>query len=282
MPGRGDRLIAGLIGDHIQNTRLPAALGLLCRAAGVALEFELIDSAKRSGFAFGSEADGLAARGWTGVSVTHPHKLAAAHYVGDGMEADAAHLGACNLLRFDPGGVVGFNTDYSGFLSAWRAFRGDAAPGRVAMAGAGGVARALGPALAALGAAEIVIWDLDQARAQTAAAALGPLARAVPIAAAADETRAADGLVNATAVGFGDGLGSALPLMALGGQSWAFDAVYTPTDTAFLKAAADAGVDTLTGFDLFSHMAIHTFEAYTGRCLDPPNALETLAALRPT
>ncbi len=43
-------------------------------------------------------------------------------------------------------------------------------PGRVAMAGAGGVARAIAPALAEPGANEISVWDTDPARARTLAA----------------------------------------------------------------------------------------------------------------
>jgi len=67
----------------------------------------------------------------------------------------------------------------------------------------------------------------------------------------------------------------------IGPQSWAFDAVYTPTNTAFLKTCRAAGLDCLTGFDLFCHMAIGSFEAYTGHAVDKPSALQKLASLRP-
>ena len=67
----------------------------------------------------------------------------------------------------------------------------------------------------------------------------------------------------------------------MGGQRWAFDAVYTPTNTVFLMAAAEAGLNTISGFDLFRHMAIGSFEAYTGIRLDAEKTLAKLAALKP-
>ncbi len=154
-------LRAGLIGEHISRTRLPMALKIMCDMAGWQLDFDLIDTADRPGFDFGGTVDGLRSQDWTGVTVTHPYKTAAANYAGDGMLPELRALGASNTLVFGPP-LIGHNTDFTGFIGAWTAQMGDMPVGRVAMAGAGGVARALGPALARLGATEIVIWDTDR------------------------------------------------------------------------------------------------------------------------
>ena len=45
-------LRCGLIGDHIGQTRFPAALQLMCQEAGIELSFELIDTAGQSDFDF--------------------------------------------------------------------------------------------------------------------------------------------------------------------------------------------------------------------------------------
>ncbi|MGC9369679.1 MAG: hypothetical protein ACP5DX_09110, partial [Paracoccaceae bacterium] len=124
-------LRAGLIGAHIGRTRLPAALRLMCNAAGLDFGFELIDTAGRGDFDFAATVAGCRAAGWTGVSVTHPHKTQAADWAGVDMADESRALGACNLLVFGPP-LRGLNTDYTGFLSAWRAERGGALPGRVA------------------------------------------------------------------------------------------------------------------------------------------------------
>jgi shikimate dehydrogenase len=66
--------------------------------------------------------------------------------------------------------------------------------------------------------------------------------------------------------------GSAIPANLLGGQSWAFDAVYTPIETEFLRAARAAGLDTLSGYELFFQQGIKAFELFTGR-VPPLDAL---------
>ena len=269
----------GLIGAHIGRSRLRSALEIMCKAQDLALEFTPIDTAERPAFDFVREVDGLRAAGWTGVTVTHPWKTHAAAYAGRGRAAVSGTLGAANTLLFGEA-VTGHNTDYSGFLAAWQAAMGRP-PGRVAMAGAGGVASALGPALARLGATEIAIWDTDATRAEELAARIGHVARPCPEDAKADAIRTADGLVNATPIGMVQHPGSAFDPALLGGQSWAFDAVYTPTDTAFLVAAECAGLRTLTGFDLFRYMAMDSFALYSGRRPDAGQTLAALDALRP-
>nr|WP_239479614.1 shikimate dehydrogenase [Actibacterium sp. 188UL27-1] len=271
---------AGLIGENISRTRLPAALQIMCNRAGLHLEFELIDTADRVEFDLAACVDDLRQRGWSGVTVTHPWKRAAAQYAGPGMAEDVAHLGAANLLVFGDT-VAGFNTDYSGFLSAWRAQLGQDVPGRVAMAGAGGVARALGPALQTLGALHVVCWDVSLARAQDLTARLSGPATALKHDEISQAVRTADGVVNATPIGMAEHPGSAFDSADLGGQSWAFDAVYTPVDTAFLQDANAAGLRILTGFDLFRHMALRSFQTYTGVDLHPDEIMPHLLRLQP-
>jgi len=272
-------LKAGLIGEHISRTRLPFALEIMCEVHDLTLEFELIDTAERPGFDFVSTVDSLRAAGWTGVTVTHPYKTNAADYAGDGMLADLRGLGASNTLIFGDT-LTGHNTDYTGFIGAWQA-QMDGAPGRVAMAGAGGVARALGPALARLGATDIAIWDRDATRAADLVGLIGPVSRVVPFEDAGEFIAQANGLVNATPLGMREYPGSAFDAGLLGAQDWAFDAVYTPTDTLFLLDAAAAGLKPLTGFSLFQHMALGTFAAYTGIKPDAATILPKLETLRP-
>ena len=256
-------LRAGLIGDNISRTRLPAALQIMCNQAGWQLEFELIDTVGRQGFDFATCVDDLRGQGWSGVTVTHPWKRDAARYAGLGMAADVVHLGAANTLIFDDQ-VTGYNTDYTGFLSVWRGMMRAGVPGRVAMAGAGGVARALAPALQTLGAEHIAVWDSDHAAAQDLVALLPGPATALEPGDVAQAVRTADGLVNATPMGMVEHPGSAFDAADLEPQGWAFDAVYTPVETQFLRDANAVGLRILTGFDLFQHMAVRSFETYTG------------------
>ena len=273
-------LRCGLIGDHIGQTRFPAALQLMCQEAGIELSFELIDTAGQSDFDFAKFVDGLRADNWHGVSVTHPYKQDAADYAGEGMPSELRQLGASNILVFGDT-LTGLNTDYSGFMSAWALQLPTTSVGAVALAGAGGVARAIGPALVELGASEITIFDTSTDRAKDLANRLGPCATIASPDQWPEAIKGADGLVNATPLGMAYNPGSAFAADLIGKQAWAFDAVYTPTDTQFLADCSHAGLTTLTGFDLFQHMAIRSFQTYTGISPNPNVTLSKLAVLRP-
>lgn len=273
-------LRCGLIGGNISRTRLPLALDIMCRAEGLALDFTPIDTEHDETFDFSTTIDMLRQDGWTGVSVTHPHKTEAATYAGAAMDRAVAHLGASNLLLFGEK-LTGWNTDYLGFIAAWQAVFKNRGPGEVAVAGAGGVARAIVPALLRLGARKITVWDLNPDAASDLARMSGRTVTAIPIEDAPDAIGAATGLVNATALGMGGHPGTAFAPDLVGPQWWAFDAVYTPTDTAFLTDAARKGLKILTGFDLFRFMALETFRICTGLAPDRAAILPQLDSLRP-
>lgn len=263
-------LRAGLIGANIQRTRLPFALKALCELNHIEFSFDLIDTTLLDNFDFDACVEQKMADGWSGVTVTHPYKVAAANYVGQ-LAGAPANMGASNTLIFNGGQsksvARAYNTDYSGFVAAWQAELGDRKPGRVAMAGAGGVSRAIAIALIEMGAEELSIWDLEPERARDVARTADPAgtrAKAIPIEQSVPCIREADGLVNATAVGMIQYPGMAFDEAEIGSQKWAFDAVYTPVWTAFMEAAKSNNLTCFTGFSLFKHMAVRSFATYTG------------------
>ena len=273
-------LTCGLIGRNIGQTRLPKALELMCRASKMYFNFTPIDTAAKPGFDFARTVDDLRTKNWTGVTVTHPFKPAAAQYAGRGMDRQVAHLGASNLLMFGDK-TTGWNTDYLGFIAAWRAIFKSRGPGEVAVAGAGGVARAIIPALLRLGARKMTVWDKNPDAASDLARTISGSVSAIAMDDAPQAIQSATGLVNATEVGMVGHPGSAIDPDFIGTQSWAFDAVYTPTDTTFLQAAKDKGLAVLTGFDLFRFMALESFRIYTGISPDKHTILPALDAFRP-
>lgn len=268
-------LRTGLIGSNIRRTRLPAALQLMCQDAELKLEFSLIDTEGDKSFDLSACVEDCRKNGWAGVSVTHPFKPPASVL----CDGPARRLGASNLLIFGTP-CKALNTDYTGFLSVWKTLRNGQLPGCIAMAGAGGVARAIGTALAELGAVELVIWDKVAEKAETLANEIGKPARIVPLARSGEEIRAADGLVNATNLGMAGYGSSAIPSPLPGAAQWAFDVVYTPATTPFIAAAERSGTVAISGFELFKHMAVNQFTELTG--LSPAqDTIERLHALMP-
>ena len=101
--------------------------------------------------------------GFDGVNVTYPYKeqAAALALAGDPVLRD---MGAANTVCFSPEGMLAYNTDYSGFMSAYRARWGEAAPGRVLIIGAGGVGRAITFALGKNSARKKCFWSTRMKR----------------------------------------------------------------------------------------------------------------------
>lgn len=253
----------GLIGGNITATRSPALHVLCGLTVGLNVTYDLVIPAER-GLSFPDLLDHCARTGFHGVNVTYPHKEEAAARVPAGVPL-VAQMGSSNTVRFGPEGPRAFNTDCTGFEAAFRARWPDAAPGRVLVLGAGGVGRAIAFALARLGAAAIVLYDTDAAK----VAALDAALRAAfgTGAGHADSPAPAgfDGVVNCTPLGMVGRPGSPLPAGATGRPAWAFDAVYTPPDTAFRAQVTAMGADFLNGWELYFHQGIQAFEIFSGQ-----------------
>jgi shikimate dehydrogenase len=264
-------ITGGLIGENISRSRFATAVEILCRRDNRTLDFQRFDTTLMSGFDFNDHVADIRSQGFTGVTVTHPYKTQA-DALSDIRDGYPETLGASNLLRFEPTQIRSFNTDFSGMLGAWTANFGGRKPGKVAMAGAGGVARAITAALMKLGATSIHIWDLDAGCATALAAQIDPdgtTVQAIDISDNAGAIANADGLVNATALGMREYPGMAYDAGDFTSQTWAFDAVYTPIDTLFLNSARAAGLNTISGFELFKHMAVRSYAAYTDTKANP-------------
>jgi len=256
----------GLIGTSIQKSRMPMLQTLAGARTGQAIEYVLLDQERNEPALFAQAFDRAVAEGYHGVNVTHPFKeLAAARVRIEDPRVRA--MAAVNTVLLGGGEARGFNTDYTGFLRAWRGRFGETASGVVALIGSGGVGRAIAFGLAALGAAAIRLFDVEGAKAQALADAVASINPACEIA-LADSCEAAangaDGLVNATPVGMHHHPGCPVPEACLDGRRWVFDAIYTPMETELLALAAARGIDTLSGFKLFIGQGVDGFEIFTG------------------
>lgn len=258
----------GLIGDKIARSRAPELHRIAGRLCGWSVTYDLLvppDRGKTFDEVFDAARDG----GYRGLNITYPYKEKVMARLTDPPPA-LRQLGACNSVIFGETGPTGINTDSTGFASGFRARFPGESPGIVAMAGTGGVGKAIAFALPSLGAAELRLVDADAVKARALAKALAPVAGAMRVM-VSDDIRAAaagaDGLVNATPLGM-DGIGNAIPDEALAGCRWAFDAVYTPEETPFLAAAGAKGLAVMSGFELFLFQGIDAFAFFTGTAVD--------------
>lgn len=269
----------GLIGDNIGASRSPLLHRIAGAQHGIDVTYDRLVP-RELGKPFDALFDHVAQAGFRGINVTYPYKEKAALRVRI-TDPLVQAMGAVNTVLFGKDQPEGFNTDYSGFLSAYRAARGDLLPGVALLIGAGGVGRSLAFALAGLGATELRIADLDTARAGALAKVLRASFPNLSIRlgqTAADLAQGAEGILNATPVGMVGHDGTPLPRDAMPAQGWAFDAVYTPVNTTFLTDAVAAGLTTISGYELFIGQGVDAWHLFAGLPLDEARLRAELAA----
>ena len=267
-----DRVRLGLIGDNIVKSRAPALHRYAAAQLNIDLSYDLIIPANE-GLNFEQCLAAARQSGLVGVNVTLPYKQ---HAFGQTTIEDEAtyRLGAVNTVRFTSSGMLGFNTDYSGFIKAYRQARGHKAPGAVAVIGAGGVGRAVSYALLRLGASQLKITDHQGERAIELSKELNRLYPAQARVTSIDHLNSCDAVVNCTPVGMSGYGGFPLPESCFPEACrWVFDAVYTPVNTPFSTVAKSKGAQFISGFELFFFQGVDAFHLFTGHQVKDEKAL---------
>jgi shikimate dehydrogenase len=203
--------------------------------------------------------------GWLGFQVTAPYKEMALRHC-DHVEEEAMVVGAVNAgVRSDGGRLTGFNTDLVGFVSAvvadlGRPLRGAA----VAVAGAGGAARAVVAGSLRAGAASVVVGNRDPARAEQLMSEMDDdRVGAVGLVDFAAVLENSDIAVNATTVGMTQP-GVPFDVAALPDGAAVFDLVYVPAETELLRSARRRGLDAANGLGMLVAQGAAAFERWTG------------------
>lgn len=257
-----ETLILGLLGDPVAHSHSP----LLHNAAFRHKKINAVYLPFRVPVGMlGDTIREFKSLGVTGYSVTIPHKERAVRAAPDEI---AAAIGAANTLYQNADKKwQAVNTDYTAAMDALQAVldqrpEGDRMIGgrRALVLGAGGVGRAIAWGLQKAGA-PLVVSNRDKKRGAALAEELG--CKFIDWANRGSEE--ADLVVNCTSVGMHPNVDET-PYE----QHWlrdgaiAFDTVYTPENTLFLKNARARGCDVVSGLDMFVRQAAAQFELFTG------------------
>ena len=210
-----------------------------------------------------------------GFSVTIPHKQAILKHLKE-CEPLAVEIGAVNTVVVrSNGSLYGCNTDFVGVLRALQKklrIRGS----RVLIFGAGGSARAAAFALARA-EAQVCICARREKAAKGLARAVG--GEIIPRRAMRSESF--DAILNATPVGMHPREGIS-PLTAAELQCRiVMDLIYRPERTKLLEIAAQKGIATVSGLNMFLAQGFAQWEIWTGKRA-PETAMRraVLSALR--
>lgn len=260
--------VYGLLGYPVAHSVSPAmhnaafrALGMNCVYAAFPVHPSFL----------GEAAAAVRALGLGGVNVTVPHKESVLSFL-DQLTDEARLIGAVNTITVRDGQLAGYNTDAGGFLRALAA-EGFTVPGkRVIVIGAGGAARAVAAGLALEGARRIVFVNRTPGHARVLAGLVSGLGcetevRSWPAPELEREFRDADLVVQTTPLGMYPHVDSGPPV----GAGWfragqlAYDLVYNPRRTQFLRMAAAAGARPVSGRGMLLYQGVLAFELWTGR-----------------
>jgi quinate/shikimate dehydrogenase (NAD+) len=267
------RMLLGLIGANIKGSMSPALFADAFAAAGIDGYYHLIDADVLPGRRLPQLFESIKAVGFAGANITYPFKQ---EIIGllDEVDPEAAQVGAVNTIAIAADGrATGYNFDRRGWRNSFAAtFGADSAKdATVVQIGAGGAGRAVAYALMDLGVGTLILHDLDTARADALRSEISGYYGAARCRLARDlerEIARAAGVVNATQVGMSGFPGNPVPVAALNAQHWAADVIYTPMQTAFLKAAAAKGARTLNGAGMCVYQAAEAFRLFTGSTPD--------------
>jgi shikimate dehydrogenase len=280
-----------LLGHPVAHSLSPAIHQAAYDALSLPHRYELRDAADEA--AVRASVSELRQGAIFGANVTVPWKKTALA-LADRADASAADVGAANTLaRAADGAVVAYNTDVRALADELALLV--AAPERALVLGAGGAALATVAAARLAGAREVGVtarrFDAALPPAEWPGAAglarLGALPLAWP--AGGESALALAGfaagvklVIQATSAGMhgadpGDEVARLVPWQALPPGAGAFDLVYNPADTAFLRAARAAGVGARGGLGMLVGQAALALEIWLG--VPAPRAAMQRAAL---
>jgi quinate/shikimate dehydrogenase (NAD+) len=272
----------GLIGDNIAASKAPELHRAAGRMCGLDVTYDLLVP-RDLRVDFNAVFERARDQGYRGLNITYPYKerVVPRLLIDD---ASVRAIAACNTVVFESPQPTGANTDFTGFIAAFQNAFGSVSPGIVAMAGCGGVGKAIGFALVRLDAKALRLFDTDWRKAENLARSIANYFPGLNVRVAASIEQAsdgADGLVNGTPLGMIGHDGSAFPADVFAGRRWAFDAVYTPVDTPFLLGARKAGLSIMSGYELYLYQGIDAFRIFTGCEIDPIALRHAIEKLSP-
>jgi len=204
--------------------------------------------------------------GFVGLNVTIPYKEAVLE-LADFATDRAAMIGCANTLIFrEDGKIHADNTDGHGFIENLRSGAPEWLPqeGPAVVFGAGGASRAVIASLIETGTPEIRVSNRTRTRAEEMRSRFGTRVEVVDWISAGNAVDDAVTVVNTTSLGMQGMPDFRVPLDGLQPGMVVTDLVYNPVETAFLKAAREAGCQTVDGLGMLIHQAVPGFERWFG------------------
>jgi shikimate dehydrogenase len=258
----GKTKLLGIIGDPVEHSLSPVMHN--AAIANLGLDYIYVPFPVKPGD-LATALAGFNAVNLIGFSITIPHKQEIIPLLTE-ISEDAANIGAVNTVWRTASGWKGTNTDAEGFIAPLKAMNRDWSKTTPVILGHGGAARAVIAGLANLGCSEIHVvgrnidklarfyQSWNHAPKITALLKIhnwNNLSSLIP---------AADLLVNTTPVGMSPNAETspveASLMQKLKPKAIAYDLIYTPNPTQFLKLAQAQGIMAIDGLEMLLQQGV--------------------------
>ncbi len=268
--------VHGLVGSPVMQSISPHVLNAAFEAEGINAVYIPFEVKNLEAFIQRMVQPASRELDWQlgGLSVTAPHKLAVMRYL-DWIDERAIEIGAVNTIVIEGNSLLGYNTDVDGFIEPLSTAIDLTPDSRAAVIGAGGAANAVLWSLKKQGV-EVVLFARNVEKA-------GGLAERFEVPCRALEGSNFEGfdvVVNATPLGSLGARQDQTPASSdqLRGVRLAYDLVYNPSETRFMREAEAVGCKTLGGMEMLVAQARRQFKLWTGK--DAPASVMHSAAVR--
>lgn len=252
---------AGVIGFPVHHSKSPLIHNYWLEKYGLQARYDAYEVKPEE---LGDFVFSLKEKGFSGINVTVPHKVAVMKLM-DSVSDAAQKAGAVNtVIVGKDGALFGHNTDGSGFLANVSEQKKDfdVKQKPVVILGTGGAARGVCAALVLAGAPEIRLAYRTREKAENLATSVGGNFRLIEWSKKEKALEGAGLLANATTLGMNGFDPLEIDLSGLDESAVVADLVYSPLKTELLKQAAERGHITADGLGMLLHQARPAFQAW--------------------
>jgi len=190
-----------------------------------------------------------------GLNVTNPYKESIIPFL-DELSIGAKEIGAVNCINIVNGKTIGYNTDAYGFGQSIKPFL-DTTHGRALILGTGGASKAVAYSLKKIGVE--VFFATSSNKKNTNTFFYDEINEGM--------MSAFKLIINTTPLGLYPNINQApaLPFHLFTDKHLAYDLIYNPEQTLFLKQAKEKGAVTINGLSMLHLQAQKSWEIWNGK-----------------
>ena len=263
----GKTKLLGIIGDPVEHSLSPVMHN--AAIANLGLDYIYVPFPVKQDLE--QAIAGFTATGLVGFNITIPHKQKIIPLLTE-ISDDAAKIGAVNTVWRTESGWKGTNTDAVGFIAPLKTMSRDWTQMTPLVLGNGGAARAVIAGLTNLGCPEIHVIGRNPDKlarfyqSWSHATNISSILKIHNWDNLSNLIPAADLLVNTTPVGMSPHT-DASPvdeslMQKLKADAIAYDLIYTPNPTQFLKLAQDRGATAIDGLEMLVQQGVAALEIW--------------------